>query len=341
MDLAVNRSGLSGDLQGDRVLVFLVDDGRFSVHLDGVEAVYESHSVDSHRVRVGKGPWHRFLLHRGEPALIVDLREAFGLGGALGATERAAYVVFQSGGYRLALGIDQVSGVQDLELDAHPPVPSNLVRDGGIPVGHIVQIDDRMVVVLDPHRLLSGTTRDGLEPVWTRAKAYAARDQQMTETWSDLCQTPSADNIRVFARLCGRNGRPKASAAARLVLKAMADAESGANGNGAVLGWAERVTAEVVRRARSGETGTIDIEGDSGSQLGCIFVSGGRVIDAQHGVEWGRMAFKTLLAGNEGRVSFSQRDLGQHPERVAESAAALLISSMEAVALEQRKRRTR
>ncbi len=338
MDLAANRPVATGDVKAERVLVFLVDDGLFSVHLDWVEAVYETRAVDRHRVRVEKGPWQHFLLHRGEPALIVDLREAFDLTGVLGETERAAYVVIQSGGYKLAIAIDQVSGVQDLELDAHSPVPSSLVRDGGIPVGHVVQLDDRMVVVLDPHRLLSGARRDALEPVWTRAKAYAQRDRQMSEVWSEVCNTPSAENVRVFGRLCGRNGRPKAAAAARAVVKAYADLESGADSGPSL---AERLTAEIVRRAGAGQTGSIDIDGADGAQIGCVFVAGGRVIDAQQGAEWGRMALKSILAHDAGRVAFVERDLGQHPERISESSAALLISSMEAVALEQRKRRAR
>ncbi len=336
MDLASERASLSGESQVGRVLVFSVDDGLFSLHLDWVEAVYESRAVETHRVRVERGPWRGFLLHRGDPALCVDLREAFDVAGVLGETERSAYVVVQSGGYRLAVGIDQVAGVQDLDLGAQTPAPSSLLRDGGIPVGHVVQKEERMLVVLDPHRLLSGARRTSMEPIWTRAKAYAERQAKMNETWQVVCKEPSAESIKVFARLCGRNGRPRGGAAARTVLKGLDGGLSSDSGS-----VAERIVSEIVRIAGSSGTGVLDIDSDSGTQLGSVYLSSGRVIDAQHGSEWGRMALRSLLAKSEGRTSFRERDLAQHPVRISESSAATLISSLEAVALEQRKRRAR
>ncbi len=341
MDLAAERVGASGQAQSDRVLVFSVDDGLFGVHLDWVGAVYESESVELHRVRVEKGPWHSFLLHGGEPALIIDLREAFDVADVLGRPERSAYAVIQSGGYRLAVGIDQVSGVQSLALGSSSPVPANLQRDGGIPVGHIVHMDDRMLVVLDPHRLISGGRRNSLEPIWTRAKAYGERDEKLTHTWREVCASPSEENVRVFARLCGRNGRPKASAAARAVLKAMGDSQSGLLANGSPPKLVDQIVGEVVRRASARATGVLEIAGEDGPTVGALFLSDGRVIDAQYCSEWGRMALKSLIALERGRVSYSARDLSEHPERLAESSVASLISSMEAVSLEQRKRRAR
>ncbi len=341
MDLAAERTGASGQAQSDRVLVFSVDDGLFGVHLDWVEAVYEAGTVELHRVRVEKGPWHSFLLHGGEPALIIDLREAFDVADVLGQPERSAFAVIQSGGYRLAVGIDQVSGVQSLALESGSPVPANLQRDGGIPVGHIVHLDDRMLVVLDPHRLISGARRSSLEPIWTRARAYGERDEKLTQTWREVCASPSEENVRVFARLCGRNGRPKASAAARAVLKAMGDSQSGLLANGTPPKLVDQIVGEVVRRAGSRGTGMLEVAGEEGPSVGALFLSDGRVIDAQYRSEWGRMALKSLIALERGRVSFSERDLGEHPERLAESSVASLISSIEAVSLEQRKRRGR
>ncbi len=341
MDLGLEQAGAGASFQAERVLVCLVDDGLFGLHLDWVDAVYENRSVEMHRVRIERGPWHHFLLHRGEPALIVDLRDAFDVSGVIGETERSAYVVVRSGGYRLALAIDQVSGVQDLALDSRPPVPSNLLRDGGIPVGHVVSLDDRMLVVLDPHRLISGARRDALEPIWARARAYAERQQKLNETWRDIGSRPDQESVRVFARLCGRNGRPKRAAAARAVLAAMKDPDTGIRTNGAMPSLSDQLVGNVVRLASAGASGVLDVERESGSQLGTVYISDGRVIDAQHGSDWGRMAFKNLLAQDDGNVSFSERDLGEHPERIGESSIALLISSLEAVAVEQRKRRAR
>ena len=341
MDLGIERTGVSGGLQAERVLVCLVDDGLFGLHLDWVEAVYESRSIDLHRVRVERGEWHHFLLHRGQPALVVDLRDAFDVSGVIGSTERLAYVIVRSGGYRLALAIDQVSGVQDLDLGARPPVASNLLRDGGIPVGHVVHLDDRMLVVLDPHRLLSGASRDALEPIWARAGAYAERQEKLNETWKVVCSEPSEEGLRVYSRLCSRNGRPKAAAAAKAVIAAIKDPNTGIQTNGALPPLKDQVLGNVVRLASSGDSGILTIKDESGSSLGTVYVSAGRVIDAQQGPDWGRLAFKNLLAGDSGMVSFTERDVDQHPERISESSEALLVSSLEAVALEQRKRRVR
>jgi chemotaxis signal transduction protein len=341
MDLAADRPSIGGKPQTDRVLVFSVDDGLFGVHLDWVEAVYEAKAVELHRVRVEKGPWHFFLLQNGEPALVTDLREAFDVADVLGQPERSAYAVIQSGGYRLAVAIDQVSGVQDLALDSHPPVPANLQRDGGIPVGHIVQMDDRMLVVLDPHRLLSGARRRALEPIWSRARSYGERHERMKETWREVCTTPTEENVRAYSRLCGRNGRPKAAAAARAVLKAMADPQTGLQTNGAIPKLVDQLVGEVVRRAGSRSSGILEVAGDDGPTVGALFFADGRVVDAQYRSEWGRMALRSLLALDGGRVSFNERNLGDHPERLAESSVASLISTMEDVAMEQRKRRSR
>ncbi len=341
MDLASERTSVSGQPQSDRVLVFSVDDGLFGVHLDWVEAVYEAGAVDLHRVRVEKNPWHFFLLDGAEPALITDLREAFDVADVLGHPERAAYAVIQSGGYRLAVAIDQVSGVQNLALESRSPVPANLLRDGGIPVGHIVHLNDRMLVVLDPNRLLTGARRSALEPIWSRARAFGERHEKMKETWREVCSRPSEENVRAYARLCGRNGLPKAAAAARAVLKAMGDPQAGLQTNGSPPKLVDQLVGEIVRRSSAGSTGMLEVAGEQGPTVGALFIAGGRVIDAQYRSEWGRMALRSLLGLEGGRVSFSERDLGEHPERLAESSVASLISSMEAVAAEQRKRRTR
>lgn len=340
VERAGERSGPARQAQTGRVLVFAVDDGLFGVHLDWVEAVYEQRAVETHRVRLDKGPWHTFLLHRGEPAVAIDLRDAFDVAGVLGLPERAAYAIVHSGGYRIALAIDQVAGVQELSLDVHRPLPANLVRDGGIPVGHVVQMDDRMLVVLDPHRLLSSARRAALEPVWSRARAYAERHDKIERTWRDICSSPSEESVRAYSRLCSRNGRPKAAAAARSVLKAMS-AGDGASTNGSMPSLSERLVGEVLRCASQRASGVIQVAGEQGPPVGAVFVAAGRVIDAQADSEWGRMALKSLLSREAGRVSFVESDLADYPERLSESSVALMISSLETVAVEQRKRRSR
>lgn len=341
MDLAGERASIAQRPQSERVMVFSVDDGLFGIHLDWVEAVYEARSVEMHRVRVDKGPWHSFLLHRGEPALRVDLRDAFEIADLVGHPERAAWAVIHSGGYRLAVAIDHVSGVQDLALDEHRPIPSSLLRDGGIPVGHLVQMDDRVLVVLDPHRLLSGAQRDALEPIWSRARAYGERYEKMRRAWVEICAGATEENVRVFARLSARNGRAKSAAAARVVLKAMVDPNYGVQTNGAVPKLVDRLVAEILRRSRGAASGVATISSAADGETGKVFIAGGRVIDAQCGSKWGRMALDSLLAQAEGVVSFNERDLGHHPQRISESTAASLILSLESAASEQRRRRAR
>jgi len=216
-----------------------------------------------------------------------------------------------------------------------------LMRDGGIPVGHIVGLDGQMLAVLDPHRVLDGRAREALEPVWAKARAYGERHAQSKSVWREICAAATADNLRVYARLCSRNGRSKTAAATRAVLKHMEDLAGSRNGMAAAARPVDRLVHEVVRLAGLRESGELHVDSAAGTDLGAVFLSGGRVIDARHGADWGRVAFRRLLATDEGTTRFSQRDLGQHPVRVSDSAAALLIDSLEAVAQEPRRRRSR
>jgi len=327
--------------QPERVLVFSVDDGLFGFHLDWVEAVLQR-TAEVHRVRTERGgAWSTFLLHRDEPAPIIDLRDALDLG-QLGQTTRDGYVVVRSAGRLIALAIDACVGVEDLDLRGRPPVPSSVMRDGGIPVAHIVGLDGQMLAVLDPNRILDGHRREALEPVWTKARAYGERHVQSKALWREICGAANADNLRAYARLCSRNGRTKTAAAARSVLKHMEDLAGSRNGmtpsNSRPV---DHLVHEVVRLASLGESGELRVEGSGGADLGAVFLAGGRVIDARHRADWGRAALRRLLAADEGSTRFNQRDLGEHPVRVNDSAAAVLIDSLEAVAQEPRRRRGR
>src|SRR5262245_5845289 len=89
-----------------RVLVFNVDDGLFAVHLDWVVAAYPRSALPIHAIRLtGQRP-RPFILHHDEPALIVDLREAFGLEPTLGRTTRSDLLVLRSGSLLLAVPND-------------------------------------------------------------------------------------------------------------------------------------------------------------------------------------------------------------------------------------------
>jgi chemotaxis signal transduction protein len=343
MEAMSEAGGRVSQVQPQRVLVFSVDDGLFGFHLDWVETVLQR-AVEQHRVRVERGPWRQFLLYRGEPAPVIDLRDAFDMTEYLGSTQRDGYVIVRSGGRLLAVAIDTCVGVEDLDLDVQAPLPSSLQRDGGISVAHIVGLDGRMLAVLDPHRLLSPKARDAMDPVWAKARGYGERHEQIKQLWTDICASPVPDQLRTYARLCSRNGLSKRAAATRAVLAQLDKVAKSGNGNAASDSagpLAGKLTAEIAGLAAAGETGELSVESGNGSNLGTIFLSGGRAIDAHHGSDWGRFAFRQLLDLNEGKVHFSRRDLGQHPVRVTESAVALLIDSIEALSQEQRRKRGR
>src|SRR6185295_16365570 len=89
-----------------RVLVFSIDDGLFSVHLDWVEAVYPRGALTVHAIRMKGARPRPFVLHREEPAPIIDLREALDLEATIGATTRSELLIVRSGSILLALPVD-------------------------------------------------------------------------------------------------------------------------------------------------------------------------------------------------------------------------------------------
>src|SRR5512139_44203 len=130
-----------------RVLVCSVDRGLFGIQAGWVEAVYPTASTPVHSTRTDAGQRQPFIVHRHEPALIVDLRRAIGLDVVLGEATRDAFLVLRSGPALLALPLDHCVGIRTLDLGERLPVPSAVQRDGGLPIGHLVELDGRMLVV--------------------------------------------------------------------------------------------------------------------------------------------------------------------------------------------------
>jgi len=319
-----------------RVLVFTVDDGFFGVHLDWAEAVYQRDAVAIHSVRTRSGGAQAFLAHRGEPAFVIDLREVLDLGEILGTTERSAFVIIRSGSYRLAVSIDELVGVEPLELGAHVPVASSLLRDGGLCVGHLVERDEGILVVLDPNRLLDGGRRDALEPALRVARGYIDRQRRIEELWAAIRKTPSVVDVRNYARLCRRGGRSKAANATRTVLKYLEP------GDGAAAeSTTERLIRELLRCAAEQRTGDVIFRLPDGGTGGKIILQGGCVADAEQQGEWGVVAFRRLLEMADGDFRFEERERSEYPARIAESTVALLIASLESISEERRGRRDR
>jgi chemotaxis signal transduction protein len=322
-----------------RVLVFHVDDGAFCIHLDWVEAVYQREDAPIHTIK-GEHATGKFLIHRGRPALLVDLREAFGLTELLGTTDRAALMVVRAGSFLLALQVDSCVGVRDLDLRTKVPVATHLVRDGGLSVGHMVELDGRLHGLLEPSRILSGAMRGQIEPMLAEAQAFGDRQEKLTELSAELRRDPSVTGLKNFARLCRRNGRTRAAAAARLVVKMVQEGEL--HVDAPVVGdlTADGLVRDIVALAAGRQTGEIEVQ-LSATEAAKIFFDGGRVADACVPGEWGRGAFKKILAARDGSYRFVPTTQAVHPQRIKDATLWVLVEAVEQLSEEKRGRSSR
>lgn len=320
-----------------RVLVFTVDDGLFCIHLDWVEAVYQKGDLPLHSLKTQRGS-RRFVIHHGQPAWVVDLREAFALDGLLGVSERAAFAVVRAGSALLAVPVDACVGVRDLDLAARVPVPSAVLRDGGIPVGHLVDIDGKLHGLLEPSRIPSSALRDELDPLLKEALAFRDREAKLTVLADELRRTPTLNALKNFGRLGRRNGRTKTAGAVRSVQKVM---ESGYAMNGGLSGElaADTLLRDIVALANAQVTGElqIDLQGNGAA----VYFDNGRIADAKAGGEWGRGALKEILASRSGSYTFVARDSGIRPQRIADSTIWVLVECIEQLTEERRARHLR
>lgn len=330
------HAGHGAGTHAARVLVFSVDDGLFGVHLDWVEAVYPRASVAVHSLKVTGGRPRLFLFHGDEPAPVMDLREAFDLQETLGTAARGDYLVVRSGSILLALPVDGCLGVRDLDLRTQIPVPTRLLRDGGLPVGHIVELDGKMMVVLDPNRLLEGGARETLVSIYRKAQLFRERQLKTQTVWAEICHHPTVANVRVYARLCSRTGRARTASVAREVLKSMAAAPSEGN-----QGAAAPLLPEIIRRARERHSGELIVSLEGEREPGRLTMAAGRIVDASHGDERGRAAVKRLLGGHLLGSEWRDVDTSAATERITESTVALAITLLDALAGERRGRRGR
>ncbi len=322
-----------------RVLVFAVDDGCFCIHLDWVEAVYQRDDAPIHTVKDADGVSRSFLIHRGQPALIVDLRDAFDLGELLGATNRAAFMVLRAGSFLLALQADACTGVRELDLRTKVPVPTSLVRDGGLSVGHLVELDGRLHGLLEPSRLLSSALREKLEPFLKEAVAFRDREDKMAVLADELRHAPTVAGLKAYGRLARRNGRTRVAGAARILLKALQEVEQpdtpGAVEAGTIA--ADTLVRDLVALSAARRTGELAVQLPSG-ESGKVFFDAGRIADAFLPGEWGRGAFKRILGAREGSYQFAATDSPVDPQRINDSALWLVLETIEQVSEERRGR---
>lgn len=321
-----------------RVLVFHVDDGKFCIHLDWIEAIYPRKEVFLHSLKAADNTQQTFLIHRGQPAWVVDLRQALGLGGVLDPIPRPAFAVVRSGSALIALQVDECVGVRDLDLAERLPVPAAVLRDGGNPVGHLVELDGQVHVLLDPNRLLSAELRDALDPLLPEALAFRDRQQKLERLLREVKLRPNPGNLKTYARLAKRNGQTRAAKAAQLIAKSL---EQGDGTDGTIRGdlGAGTLLKDILRLAAAEESGWLEI---SGAQAGGrLIFKNGRLVDATFGGERGKPAVKEILALRDGQYEFRKGPTDQVVPRMQEATAWILLEVIQQLTEERRAKHLR
>ncbi|MGH7787828.1 MAG: chemotaxis protein CheW, partial [Candidatus Binatia bacterium] len=177
-----------------KLLVVSIDDGLFGCHLDWVEAVYQE-TLPAQLMRHGGGRARPFVVHGGAAAAVVDLRELLGLEAALGRVRRPGHLLVRSGTGLLALPIDACAGVRELDLSGHTPLPTRVLRDGGLPLGHLIEFDGRILTVLDPNRLLDDALRAELAPLQAKAQTLLERQARAAVLWEEIRREADAERV--------------------------------------------------------------------------------------------------------------------------------------------------
>ena len=313
-----------------RVLVFTVDDGYLCVDLDRVDTVYARSEARVHTLKAANAASRNFLIHRDAPALIVDLREAFGLSEILGVTDRAAFMVLRAGSFPLAVPVDACVGIRDLDLRTKTPAPTALQRDGGFSVGHLVELDGRIHTLLEPSRILSSALREHLDPFLQEARAFCEREDTLSALVVRLRDETTVTDLKAYARLARRNGRTRAAAAARVVLKAAQESEQHASDGAATTGdlAADTLLRDILSLRAACQTGEMQLSLEGGDAA-AIFFAAGRIVDAQTGGVCGRPAVKQILAARGGTYRFIASDVPIDPQRIDDAAPWLLIETIE------------
>jgi chemotaxis signal transduction protein len=304
-----------------KVLLFSVDDALLGLHLDWVEAILSARSTDICHVSLQGDP-QSFVVYRGEPAFVVEPRVLFGLAAPSGSNgNRAAHLLLRSGSHLLALRIDECVGVQEVDLHSHPPIASALLSDGGVPLGHLLEVDGRIVTIVDPSRLLDGGAREHLARAAREARSFLSREAEIAALWGSIRETPSSADIRKYVRLCKRNGWTHRARAARAVCKAATvEDEHSAS--------AEPLLALLLRLERGRESAGIAVEDAAGDFAGRIAVSDGRIAEvALAGEEVGIGALAALLAMRDARARLEAAD-GDLPSASPASTTAAAIEAL-------------
>jgi chemotaxis signal transduction protein len=322
----------------NRVLVFAVDDSRFCVDLDWVDAVQQRREVRPNTARDAAGGVRTFVIHRDQPALVIDLREAFDLNEIIGVTERAALLILRAGSFLLAVQVDAFLGVRELDLRTKPPVPSSLLRDGNVPVGHLVELDGRVHTLLEPSRILSAVLRDKLEGTLKEARSFCERREKIAALGEELRREPTAAGLKAYARLSRRNRQTRAANAARLMLKLLQECEARVVSADPIAGDlnADTLLRDLVALSVARQTGEVHVQLPQGDAR--IFSAAGRIADACVDGDWGRVALKRILAARAGSYRFAASDVPTDSRRIEDAALWVLVQTVEQLSEERRGR---
>ncbi len=333
-------TGLTEAIRPTRVLVFAVDDAGLCVDLNRVDAVGQRGDVPVHTLKAADGAGRSFLIHRGEPALLVDLREAVGLNDILGPTDRPGFLVMRAGSFPLALPVDAFLGVRDLDLHTKTPVPTALQRDGGFCVGHLIELDGRVHSLLEPSRVLGSALREALDPFLKEAQAFCEREKQIAALETELRRDPSVTRLRTYARLTRRNGHAPAAAAARLVLKA---AQQSTPHTAALVAGelaADMLLRDLLSLSAARQNGQVYVQLPDNTVATIVFTAG-QIADATIDGVRGRAALKQVLAAHDGSYRFVVSDTTADPQRVEDAAPWVLVECIKQLHGERRGRHAR
>jgi len=270
-----------------------------------------------------------FIVFQGAPALVAELRSIVGLE-ALQA-RRDQFALVRCGHLLVAVPIDACIGIRTIDLERQMPVPSRIVRDGGMPIGHILEIDGRMAMVLDPARLVDAHARSLWATAVRRADALKRRQAKMESLWSEIRTVPSATAIRTYASLCSRAGRAGTAAAARAVLSCWSNGESSQGEAPANTENRAPLVRLLLQLAEERRTGQLVVDGN-GAGDGNVELLEGRVVNVQHANRHGRAALTQLLGVTWHGSHFHDQPLSGSDVGTITSSVATLIEALESVA---------
>lgn len=141
-----------------RMMLFRLGEGDFGMPVAAVEEVAPCGAIEA----VPSAP--AFLAGtagvRGEQVPVVDLARHLAIPAT--PTHRSRLLLVRAAGRRLGLMVDEVLGVEVLEAASVSPVPERFLGPSREYLDGVARFGERLVILLEPHRLISDAQRDAL-----------------------------------------------------------------------------------------------------------------------------------------------------------------------------------